>query len=81
MSNEYTIENLADFLKVPDDRIEDCLKDFAIWIGTKRRFEAESVPLLEKLGIKKGVMFLDKFVWKDDGIAGVSDVGIEVMGL
>jgi hypothetical protein len=58
MSKTYEIKTLSDFFNVPSDRIDDCLKEFALGIKVmKSDFEA--------LGVPNGKM--DFFNWTDDG--------------
>ena len=36
MSNQYRIETLGDFLKIPADRIEECMKELACHLTAMR---------------------------------------------
>jgi len=63
----YMIKTLDDFLGVPDDRIDQCLKEFAIFIYTAR-FVASSAE--EACG--KKVVEVGGFEWIDDGDLDVS---------
>jgi hypothetical protein len=80
MSNEYTIATLDDFLAVPEDRIGACLADFQEWIRINRRKQDIETDLCEYLEVESGMVTLNsaKFIWCDDGIAGLR--AIEVRG-
>lgn len=56
---KYTIRTLTDFLKVPEDRRAECLKEFSVWLEL---YEAVHV-LFDGLLLKDH----DAFVWIDDG--------------
>ena len=62
----YRIETVADFDMISDDRIEDCLADFASYIAIRR--------LAATLIDADVARVTDTFVWKDDGISGPSAV-------
>ncbi len=56
----YTIRSVVDFLTVPEDRRDTCLREFAVWLS-----------LLENGRILLGeehVKFPDAFGWIDDGL-------------
>lgn len=60
MSKIYKIETVGDFLKVPSDRIHDCLSELAdqlkpVMIG------------LESLGLNSTGSEVKTFTWEDDG--------------
>jgi len=55
--NEYEIETVEDFLMVPEDRIDDCLKDFKSMLEDLRD-AVEVCP--------DGSIF-QSFTWIDDG--------------
>lgn len=63
---EYLIESFEDFDKVPEDRLETCLADFVEYLRMGRMirsaFNSEAVSLVPR------------FIWVDDGIAGVSSI-------
>lgn len=62
----YHIECVADFLKVPEDRIKGCLRDLKIAIAIAR---AELEPR-HRIGDPEGVetiRLMQSFTWIDDG--------------
>ena len=62
MKNEYEIKEISDFLKVPADRIEDCLSEFKAAIDlTAAAFQIAEVPK----GRYKECW--PRFIWVDDG--------------
>ena len=56
MTNKYKIETIEDFLKVPEDRLNDCLEDFKTFI--------EMIRFMKEVG--NGVEMINHFVWIDD---------------
>jgi len=62
MSKEYDIKTVQDFLKVPEDRIVDCLAEFKEGLDIARPF----IEMSEILG-QKGVDIFPQFTWIDDG--------------
>ena len=58
MTKTYEIRTLSDFLKVPNDRIEDCLKEFAVSLEFLKANH-------ELMGLENGQM--EFFNWTDDG--------------
>lgn len=67
MATEYRLESVADFLAVPEDKLAECFADFATWLRLARTAAA-----VEKI-FGHGVEFsTDGFVWRDDGISGLS---------
>lgn len=68
MSKEYEITTAVDFLTVPAEKLDECLADFKIWIESCRA-----------IGDVIGVEFIvNRFVWIDDGVLGISSVEILV---
>lgn len=65
MSTEYKIETIADFAKVPDDRLEECLGEVMVMI-------------LDGRELKKGGLEVERVIWIDDGIPGVRGVNLLV---
>jgi hypothetical protein len=55
--NTYRINTLQDFLKVPSDRLADCLSEFAGYLDILRSLT----------GSVEGVTWKSTFVWVDDG--------------
>ncbi len=64
MTAEYKIDTVLDFLSVPEDRMPDCLTDFAEWVEFARYFP--NSPEVKVSG----------FIWVDDGKRGLSEVRI-----
>ena len=64
MANEYEIITVADFAKVPDDRLKDCLQEFAACVLETRR-------------LNRFALGLDSFTWIDDGIPMIREASIE----
>ena len=60
MTNVYKIESIGDFLKIPSDRIHDCLNEMANHMS---EFKAG----LEALGIEPTGAEIKTFTWEDDG--------------
>lgn len=58
--DKYEIATVEDFLKVPEDKLSECLKDFASWVGMVRlvRDLGPEIVKLREHG---------NFVWTDDG--------------
>ena len=73
--SEYEIRTVADFSKVPEDRLSQCLMEFSGWLRLVR--EAKEVEGL--LGTMCGVeakLGTDKFIWRDDRKAGLGAVNV-----
>lgn len=60
-AQSYEIRTLDDFLKVPDDRLDACLAEFADAIRIQRRIQStfDSIGAVEIFG--------KSFTWIDDG--------------
>jgi hypothetical protein len=60
----YIIKTPADFLTIPQDKLEHALKDFYSWIEYNYAFAAlaKEIPALAALEAD-----VSKFVWIDDG--------------
>ena len=69
MNDEYRIETVKDFLAVPEDKRDECLRDFKIWLGSIGVFRT---ALAELVGIDESFVRTDTFIWLDDGKAGIS---------
>lgn len=69
MKKEFEIKTVADFLAVPEEKLDECMRDFEHWVKLAR-------AMGELLG--HGVMVVDRFVWVDDGQPGVSSVEVVV---
>lgn len=74
MVDIYKIETVADFLKVPEDRLDDCLKEFAAWVVISKSmigFSDSCGAGLEVIG----------FTWVDDGKNDITvNIHTEVRG-
>ena len=66
MSNEYEIKHVADFLKVPEDRLDACLKEFKTFVELSRAHLKVVEAVAEELGIN-GRGEVQAFTWIDDG--------------
>lgn len=87
----YEISSVLDFLKVPPERLEDCLEEFKTYLGLKRLLVAyfgifEVNAKVEGEPLDEGVEW-GPFIWIDDGVAttnvtvdfvDVEDGGMEV---
>jgi hypothetical protein len=60
----YIIKTLADFLTIPQEKLEHALKDLYNWIEYNHAFAvvAKEIPELAALEVD-----VSKFVWVDDG--------------
>tara|TARA_R100000808_G_C2153015_1_gene162832 strand:- start:2352 stop:2609 length:258 start_codon:yes stop_codon:yes gene_type:complete len=70
MSKVSKIENVKDFLKIPDDKIDSCLKDFKAYIGIGKELIDMANLLGDMLGTDNPVNeeeSLNVFEWIDDG--------------
>lgn len=63
---EYRIERVQDFLKVPADRLEECLTEFRAFLATARDIK-ELADTLGKVVGDVPETIVDAFVWIDDG--------------
>ena len=64
---EYRIEGLADFSKVPDDRLEACLAEFAEAVRLHGAASLLQRLIQEAAGVEPKGMEFPLFVWIDDG--------------
>lgn len=77
MSNEYRISTIADFLAVPEDKIDACLADFKQWISIAREPSTLETAIDDLAGAPGSTKFMTVgFTWVDDGIPGLSAVDI-----
>lgn len=80
-ATEYRIRTMADFLRVPRDRVEACLVDFQEWLSLAYDAAEISAGLCEAFEVPDGIRFsVDVFIWKDDGLAGVSSLSLVAEG-
>lgn len=76
--NEYKIEKVIDFLKVPDSRIDDCLTEFRTFLEHMRALTELAIAGAESLGMDaEDAIGLMEFTWIDDG---KTDVVIKITG-
>jgi hypothetical protein len=69
MSKEYRIETVNDFLRLPVDKIDACLSEFATALERTIEMKSEAEELASLLG---GLVFtteiiMPSFTWIDDG--------------
>jgi hypothetical protein len=78
MSKTYNLQTVEDFLKIPVDKVDACLADFAKIL--------KSAPGISRLGdaFAKGIdpdlqinLALNSMTWIDDGVSGVRNIQIE----
>lgn len=55
MSDQYELRTIADFIAVPEDRLAECLTDFATWLSLARQTNAFNAAAKNLLG--EGVSF------------------------
>ena len=67
---EYEIININDFLKVPEDRVDACLKEFRTFIALMRAHGDLTKSLGEFIGVDAGIE-CKRFVWVDDDLGNV----------
>lgn len=70
MPDEYRIETLADFLKVPKEKWPELFRDFGTWLAIMAKQAELEAAYREALG--PGVSLLPSFIWADDGVAGIT---------
>lgn len=65
----YTIDRLEDFAEVPDDRLDDCLAEFAMAVRSHREFRAAIRARSESLGLPDPgeLITIRTWTWTDDG--------------
>jgi len=63
----YKITTVADFLKVPPDRRDACLKSFAEFLPMAQDMLDVANTLADLLGADKGLNAIEGFTWIDDG--------------
>ncbi len=65
---EYEIKTIDDFLKVPADRIDDCLAEFKTWYEVTQPLESLIIEVSKTLnGGAVEMKFNRGFTWIDDG--------------
>lgn len=61
----YIIKTPADFLTIPQEKLEHALKDFHNWIRTHHAFAALAKEIPALAGVEADV---SEFRWVDDGL-------------
>ena len=67
---EYHLEHVRDFLKIPPDRIDDCLAEFKDILATVRAMDAAVHMIAEADGLDDHsgpLLLMNGICWKDDG--------------
>jgi len=79
---EYEIRTLADFEKIPPNKLHSCLDDFRFWLLLIKTTESMPDGVCDALGVEPSKIEFDResFVWIDDGIAGLGDIAFTVDG-
>lgn len=75
MSDKYKIESLDDFLKIPADRIKDCLAELGDHLFEMRQ-------TIDNFGVEPTGNEVKSFTWEDDGkqdLAIKATIGDEVV--
>lgn len=67
----YIIRTPADFLKIPQEKLEHALKDFHNWIKTHHAFAALTKEIPALAAVEADV---SQFLWVDDGLHGIIPV-------
>ena len=62
----YEIAHVRDFLKVPKDRLPDCLAEFADFLAMARNFTAAITKAGPLIGFQSTPPELKSFTWIDD---------------
>ena len=60
---QYVISSIQDFFKVPEDRITDCLEEFASFLTVARGMK----KLINTVGDASNDINIGAFTWTDDG--------------
>ena len=63
---KYTLKTVEDFLQIPDDRLDECLREFAIALRYVRAVEAKA-----RDADAKAKIHMPYFGWIDDGKSDV----------
>ncbi|QNY28439.1 hypothetical protein IC763_05920 [Acinetobacter seifertii] len=75
MNEKYKIESLGDFLKIPADRIKDCLAELGEHLFSMRQ-------TIDNFGVEPTGDEVKSFTWEDDGkqdLAIKATIGDEVV--
>ena len=66
MSKEYVLETIADFEKIPDEKLEKCLDEFAASMLAARRTARAIEEMGRVMGTTVGTKMRPAVTWKDD---------------
>jgi len=64
---EYEIKTVQDFLKVPADRMEECLTEFRDFLDLSRETVEACKVVGKLLGTEPPETIVQAFIWSDDG--------------
>ena len=65
---KYRIEKVQDFLKVPPDRLEECLTEFRDYLKAARSITEAAKVIGEVVGAKSTDVGVGPYNWCDDSI-------------
>ena len=70
MADEYTIRTVADFAKIPEDKLQECLADFVQFLALIRHPAEINKEMQMIFELPDGSLNfdIDVFCWIDDGI-------------
>jgi hypothetical protein len=63
----YLIRVVGDFLRVPEDRLDECLRSFAASINGARYAKAAIPATAAEISVPEDAVILASFRWIDDG--------------
>ena len=69
---EYRIASIADFLKVPEDRLTACLEEFEDWVCILRATDALIRTLAPDHPTDSPLVTEQSFTWVDDGARNIT---------
>jgi len=64
---KYEIKTVKDFLKVPPERMEECLTEFRDFLDMARTTTEACKVLGQLIGSEPPETFVQAFIWRDDG--------------
>lgn len=68
MENQYRIETVQDFLKLPAEKIDACLAEFSDALKHAKELEGRTQELAKMFGKSaSGLVKFEGFTWIDDG--------------
>ena len=76
MADEYTIRTVADFAKIPEDKLQECLADFVQFLAMVRCSAEINQAMKMAFELPEGSINVktDVFHWIDSGKRGCSGV-------